>query len=320
MADKKFTAQATRIKAFVEEMKITPTEFGRECGFKSPRTMQAICSDGNAPTTKALTKIVERFPHLNYDWVLLGIGEMINVGFEKNSSAAAINKSTSSGFTQINKKLAVNDLAVNELGVDIARVIKTSETNMLVYTQSMANLTNKIEQFDLKIQGAMEAAQEVNKQVVENTFKMRDGAHKRTILFFENLDKKNDLIFKHFDKKIKETRELNEKIEASSREYVNSLDKKRSETNAASFDLIFKHFDKLSVKVHAHLLESREMQEKLIQKKIDEGIEKGIERLTIEIHKNAVAQTDFAIKSLLDKFSVKKLLPKIGGHTKVKKD
>lgn len=313
MADKKFTAQATRIKAFVEEMKITPTEFGRECGFKSPRTMQAICSDGNAPTTKALTKIVERFPHLNYDWVLLGIGEMINVGFEKNSSAASINKSTSSGFTQINKKLAVNDLALNELGVDIARVIKTSETNMLVYTQSMANLTNKIEQFDLKMKGALEAAREVNKQVVENTDKMRDGAHKRTILFFENLDKKNELIFKHFDKEIKETRELNEKIEASSRKYVNSLDKKRSETNAASFN-------KLSRKVHAHLLESREMQEKLIQKKIDEGIEKGIERLTIEMHKNAVAQTDFAIKALLDKFSVKKLLPKIGGHTKVKKD
>jgi hypothetical protein len=313
MADKKFTAQATRIKAFVEEMKITPTEFGRECGFKSPRTMQAICSDGNAPTTKALTKIVERFPHLNYDWVLLGIGEMINVGFEKNSSAASINKSTGSGFSQINKKLAVNDLAVNELGVDIARVIKTSETNMLVYTQSMANLTNKIEQFDLKMQGAIEAAQEVNKQVIENTDKMRDGAHKRTILFFENLDKKNELIFKHFDKEIKETRELNEKIETNNREYINSLDKKRSETNAASFD-------KLSRKTHAHLLESREMQERLIQGKIDEGIKKGIEHLTKEMHKNAVAQTDFAIKSLLDKFSLKKIIPKIGGHTKVKKD
>lgn len=313
MADKKFTAQATRIKAFVEEMKITPTEFGRECGFKSPRTMQAICSDGHAPTTKALTKIVERFPHLNYDWVLLGIGEMINVGFKKNSSAASINKSTGSGFNQINKKLATNDLALNELGVDIARVIKTSETNMLVYTQSMANLTNKIEQFDLKMQGVLEAAKEVNKQVVENTDKMREGAHERTIVFFKNLDKKNELIFKHFDKEIKETRELNEKIQADNKEYINSLDKKRSETNASSFD-------KLSRKVHAHLLESRELQEELIQKKIDKGIKKGIDRLNEEMHKNAVAQTDFAIKALLDKFSVKKLLPKIGGHTKVKKD
>ena len=309
MADKKFTAQATRIKAFVEEMKITPTEFGRECGFKSPRTMQAICSDGHAPTTKALTKIVERFPHLNYDWVLLGIGEMINVGFKKNSSAASINKSTGSGFTQINKKLATNDLALNELGVDIARVIKTSETNMLVYTQSMANLTNKIEQFDLKMQGALEAAVEVNKQVIENTTKMREGAHERTIVFFKNLDKKNGLIFEHFDKELKETRELNQKIQADNREYIDSLDKQRSAINASSFD-------KLSRKIYAHLLESREMQEKLIEKKISEGIEK----LNDEMHKNAIAQTDFAIKSLLDKFSLKKIIPKIGGHTKVKKD
>ena len=145
MAAKEFTPQASRIKEFVDKMKITPTEFGRECGFKSPRTMQAICTDGNAPTTKALTKIVERFPHLNYDWVLLGIGEMINRGYSKNSTPASIELSTAASFKQINKKLVVNDLAVNELGLDIAQVIKTSETNMLVYTQSMAVLTNKIE-------------------------------------------------------------------------------------------------------------------------------------------------------------------------------
>ena len=62
------------------------------------------------------------------------------------------------------------------------------------------------------------------------------------------------------------------------------------------------------------------MQEKLIQKKIDEGIKKGIEHLNKEMHKNAVAQTDFAIKALLDKFSLKKIIPKLGAHTKVKKD
>jgi len=306
MEAKEFTPQATRIKEFVDKMKITPTEFGRECGFKSPRTMQAICTDGNAPTTKALTKIVERFPLLNYDWVLLGVGEMVNVGFEKNNTPASINKSTNSSFTQINKKLAVNDLAVNELGVDIARVIKTSETNMLVYTQSMAVLTNKIEGMSNTINDTVSKLLEAQKIEQKFVIKELGGIRKNA-----------------------------EELEIDNRALIRRLDLERKKINDESFE-------KLSVKIHNYLKESREMQKDLIKEEVKHGIETGnnylaesrdlqeklmikindkaIKKLIEQMNDNAVKQTDIAIKTLLEKFSLKKILPKIGSHSKVKKD
>ena len=53
---------------------------------------------------------------------------------------------------------------------------------------------------------------------------------------------------------------------------------------------------------------------------IDDRNKKSIKRLIQQMNENAVQQTDIAIKALLDKFSLKKILPQIGSHSKVKKD
>ena len=274
----KKSEQSKRLQEFVNLTGYSVNEFAKQCLIPSTRTLTRILTDGGVPSPKILDKIISRFPQLNHDWVVLGYGEMIVKGLQtQETSINSLEKSSESSYQYIIQALRDHDFALNELSKTIAKAVM--------------------------------AADLVNKQVVENTGKMSLDAEKRTKVFFDRLNEENKKVFKHFDNEIQKTRMLNEKIEAQNKAYIDSLDRKRSETNAESFD-------KLSVKVHNHLKESREIQEELIQKKIDEGIDK----LNKTIHENAVAQTDFAIKSLLDKFSVKKLMPKLGTHKRVSKD
>lgn len=279
MNTKDFSPQALRIMEFLELTGLTKTEFGRQCGFKSARTMLAICSDGHSPTEKALTKIVGRFPQLNYDWVLMGIGTMINKSFAKGPTPDSLQKSTGSSFTQINKKLSANDLAVNELGIDVTAIIKSTEHNLLIYTQTMAMLTNKIEQMSIAIKDAqISLSQEQNK---------------RSILFQKTKEEHVALI-----------KELNEKREK----------KMASE------------FFKLSDKVHNHLNESRNLQVNQFKKaqqnytrEMNNKLSKGITLINEAMKKNAIDQTEYAIKVLFDKINPKNLLSKIGKHSLNKK-
>ena len=105
----KHTPQAQRIIEFVKLTGLTQTQFSVQCGFKSPSTMQMICTEGQSPTTKTLSKIVHRFPQLNYDWVLMGIGEMINRSFAKAPSSKSQQRSTRATFDQISKNQSVSD-------------------------------------------------------------------------------------------------------------------------------------------------------------------------------------------------------------------
>lgn len=284
----KHAPQAIRLSKFITHTGMPLAQFSRECGFKSPRTIQSIYTDGKPPTDKALKRIVQRFPQLNYDWVLLGIGEMEQVSFVEQASPSSKEKSTKAGFSQIQKKLISHDVNLNELSLDLEKMIKTSETNMLVYTQTNAMLMNKIEQLQITQKNVIDVFIENGKTVALDHIKL-----------------------------------------------IKSLDQERKERNE-------QNFDKLSRKIHNYLKESRDLHDEIIQNKLNEAInivrmdivknrkiqkemikeklDEGIKFLNEEMYKNAIAQTDFAIKSLLDKFSVKKLLPKLGAHKRVSKD
>ena len=279
MDKKEHSPQAIRLRKFVDKTGLTHTEFGRQCGFKSPRSMQSIYTDGHIPTEKALNKIIARFPQLNYDWVLMGYGEMITKPFVTQPSTDSITKSTGASFNQISKKLSQNDLAVNELGIDVTAIIKNTEHNLLIYTQTMAMLTNKIEQMSIAIKDAQKS--------------LLEEQSKRSILFQKTKEEHVALI-----------KELNEKREK----------KMASE------------FFKLSDKVHNHLNESRNLQVNQFKKaqqnytrEMNNKLSKGITLINEAMKKNAIDQTEYAIKVLFDKINPKNLLSKIGKHSLNKK-
>ena len=195
MEKKEHSPQAIRLKQFIDKTGLTHTEFGRQCGFSSPRAMQAIYTDGHIPTAKSLTKIIDRFPQLNYDWVLMGYGEMITKPFVNQPSTDSSNKSTTSSFNQINKKLAANDLAVNELGVDVAAIIKNTEHNLLIYTQTMAMLTNKVEQMAITIKEGQDFI--VDKELKRDAFFQK--MHADELVKIQSLDKKRIATIQRLD-------------------------------------------------------------------------------------------------------------------------
>jgi len=252
MNAKDFSPQALRIKEFLKLTGLTHTEFGRQCGFKSARTMQAICTNGHVPTEKALTKIVERFPQLNYDWVLMGIGNMVNRSFAKGPTPDSLQKSTGSSFTQINKKLAANDLAVNELGVDIAAIIKNTEHNLLIYTQTMAMLTNKVEQMAITIKEGQDFI--VDKELKRDAFFQK--MHADELVKIQSLDKKRIATIERLDTERRVNREEGQ--------------------------------SKLSEKIYQYLKESRELIFQALNKAKDEAVNESHEKFNVEMGKHTI--------------------------------
>jgi len=124
--------------------------------------------------------------------------------------------------------------------------------------------------------------------------------------FYKNTDLRFDVQEKFVINQLDGIRTNAEKLEIENRALIQKLDFERKERNQ-------ENFDKLSTKIHEYLKETRELQDKTIK----EQLAQGAERLKKAIHENAVAQTDIVIKALLDKFSLKKILPGLGSPKKV---
>jgi hypothetical protein len=252
MEKKEHSPQAIRLKQFIDKTGLTHTEFGRQCGFSSPRAMQAIYTDGHIPTAKSLTKIIDRFPQLNYDWVLMGYGEMITKPFVNQPSTDSSNKSTTSSFNQINKKLAANDLAVNELGVDVAAIIKNTEHNLLIYTQTMAMLTNKVEQMAITIKEGQDFI--VDKELKRDAFFQK--MHADELVKIQSLDKKRIATIERLDTERRVNREDGQ--------------------------------SKLSEKIYQYLKESRELIFTALNRAKDEAVNESHEKFNKELGQHTI--------------------------------
>ena len=219
----KHTPQAQRITEFVELTGLPQTQFSKQCGFKSPSTMQSICTKGESPTTKTLSKIVHRFPQLNYDWVLMGIGEMINRSFAKAPSSKSQQRSTRATFDQISKNQSVSDFKTNELKSDVSDLMKLMKDTMILTAQQNGMLTIKIEEMAQAIKEGQDFVKEKEAK--------RDA-------FFEKM---------HADELVK----------------INSLDQKRVKTierlDTERRVNREEGQEKLSQKIYEYLKESREM-------------------------------------------------------------
>ena len=148
MSKKQISQQSERLSLFVAKTGYSISEFSRQCNIASPRTMTKIVTDGIAPTSKVLDKIITRFPALNHDWVILGYGEMIVPGMEKQAASGnSVLKSKGASFQQISDKQIETSFGINEL----ARKV---EQAMALNAQTTQILTNKVEQMSIAINNA----------------------------------------------------------------------------------------------------------------------------------------------------------------------
>ena len=183
---------------------------------------------------------------------------------------------------------------------------KSTESTYQLITQALRDHDFALNEMKVRVEKANEKIDLTARLMVEAVALQRKEQKERATEFFEKSDLRYSSQEKFVINELDGIRKNAEKLEIENRALIQKLDFERKERNQ-------ENFDKLSRKIHDYLKESRELQEKIIEDKL----KKGVDLLNEEMHKNAIAQTDFAIKALLDKFSLKKILPKLGSPDKV---
>ena len=137
--------QSVRLKRFIDETGYSVFEFGKQCGIPSSKTMSDIIVKGKVPSPKVLDKIVNRFPQLNHDWVVLGYGEMIVKGIQNQPATPnSLQKSQAATYENIEQYLQNHDFAINELANMIKKALIANNETINTFHNKIANYENTI--------------------------------------------------------------------------------------------------------------------------------------------------------------------------------
>ena len=211
MSENKKSQQSERLALFVQKTGYSVNEFGKQCGISSSSTMQGIIVQGKAPSSKVLDKIITRFPALNHDWVILGYGEMIIPGMEKQAaSGSSVLKSKGASFQQISDKQIETSFGINEL----ARKV---EQAMALNAQTTQLLTNKVEQMAIAIKEGQDFIED--KEAKRDAFFEKN--HANELIKINSLDKKRVATIERLDTERRVNREEGqEKLSQKIYEYL----------------------------------------------------------------------------------------------------
>lgn len=81
-------SRGKRLKTYIKHLRLTQESFGQAIEIKKSYVNQMI--NDKAPIShQVLDKIIESFPTLNIQWLLVGEGDMIKPRSEKNTTQAA---------------------------------------------------------------------------------------------------------------------------------------------------------------------------------------------------------------------------------------
>tara|TARA_R100001443_G_scaffold15866_1_gene25686 strand:- start:4421 stop:5395 length:975 start_codon:yes stop_codon:yes gene_type:complete len=122
--------ETDRVERFIEVINwsgVNKSEFGRQIGVLSPRSITAIATDRKNPSSKMIQKVVDRWPQINYDWLLTGHGEMINKEVPLKPITEASIKEQAHDYLDlrsVGKKLEEQDYSLNKVADKMYEVLK----------------------------------------------------------------------------------------------------------------------------------------------------------------------------------------------------
>ena len=249
MSKKQMSQQSERLALFLAKTGYTISEFSRQCNIASPRTMTKIVTDGIAPTSKVLDKIITRFPALNHDWVILGYGEMIIPGMEKQAaSGSSVLKSKGASFQQISDKQIETSFGINEL----ARKV---EQAMSLNAQTTQLLTNKVEQMAITIKEGLDFIED--KETKRDAF--FEKMHANELIKINSLDKKRVATIERLDTERRVNREEGqEKLSQKIYEYLKeSRELIFAALNKAKDEAVNESHEKFNVQLGKHTINKK---------------------------------------------------------------
>lgn len=139
--------QSKRLKEFINTTGMSITEFGKQCQIPSSSSLHNVIALGKPPSTKLLDKIILRFPQLNYDWVLLGYGEMIVKGLQNQPSVDSVQKSRDASYDNIQEYLQNHDYALNYLANKIEKALLSTRKTFQAVNDRMDAFEQKQNDF-----------------------------------------------------------------------------------------------------------------------------------------------------------------------------
>ena len=298
------TPQSLRLKEFIDITGYSVFEFGKQCGIPSSKTMSDIIVKGKVPSPKVLDKIINRFPQLNHDWVVLGYGEMIVKGIRNQATDAhSLEKSQSATFENIQQNLINHDFAINELANMIQKALKSNSETLLafhnklaIYEENMAKLSNQISQ-------SIDAGKETLKDSYLNYRHFMDKHRKTAVIqikeALDTQDKKRWEYIKKADKK-RETiaNELMDKIDSNWTKYEAKIDKDLADFN----EMLESSFANVKSDISNARADHLEMTNNLDIKRL-KFLNDKFKEITNDIEKKSDANTKKALDFLL---SIKK--------------
>lgn len=265
-----FSAQSTRLKKFIKHTGMSVSQFGKQCGFASASTLHNVIAGGKTPSQKVLDKIINRFPQLNYDWVVLGYGEMIVKGFQNREvTAESLKRSTQASFGNIQESLANHDYSLNELAKRVDKAITRVDT-ISEFLTNVAQESQKV----------MKANAELHMSKIDAKLKELDNFMTQMTI---------DIQMGNMENREKDI------------EMINKLDEQRRDLIEKDFKQLFKEFDRLSSKTKIYLDDAREnlhrdlkMEAQNILSQSLEALQAGFESVKEKSNKN----TEKAIQAL----------------------
>jgi len=69
---------AKRLVDLINELNLNTRSFAITCGFSQPTTIYSVIKNNSKLTKNTIDKICNRFPQVNKDWLLTGLGTMFN--------------------------------------------------------------------------------------------------------------------------------------------------------------------------------------------------------------------------------------------------
>lgn len=66
-----------RIELLIEYLSLNKNSFSKEIGLKNNGTIGRLINEKRVPSQETLDRIVTRFPQISYDWLKMGVGEML---------------------------------------------------------------------------------------------------------------------------------------------------------------------------------------------------------------------------------------------------
>lgn len=109
-----------RIKRFIDLQNLTSSSFANEIGVQRS-SVSHVLSGRNKPSLDFVTKIKDRFPEVNLEWLISGKGSMISVQQKKETNEIEIDVDDQQSFEFENRSVLTENISDNIKSTNIIK-------------------------------------------------------------------------------------------------------------------------------------------------------------------------------------------------------